>query len=72
MRTSENIAILLHQAMEETSIKVLEASELDFAEPRTPGKWSRKIILGHLCDSAHHNLRRFHRRAISSKKYYCL
>lgn len=59
MHKSENIVLLLQQAMEETSIKVLEASELDFAEPRAPGKWSRKLILGHLCDSAHNNLRRF-------------
>ncbi len=59
MQTSENIVLLLRQALEDTSIKVLEASELDFAEPRSPGKWSRKLILGHLCDSAHNNLRRF-------------
>jgi len=59
MHTSENIVLLLREAMEETSIKVLDASELDFSAPREPGKWSRKLILGHLCDSAHNNLRRF-------------
>lgn len=36
--------------------------ELDRAEmvrPRSEGKWSRLQILGHLCDSAIHNLSRF-------------
>lgn len=29
------------------------------AEPRTPGKWSRKEIIGHLIDSASNNHERF-------------
>src|SRR5215470_3704881 len=47
--------------------RVLAASATDLAsideshaaEPRAPGKWSRKEILGHLIDSASNNHQRF-------------
>lgn len=34
-------------------------SEAEVSEPPQPHKWSRKEILGHLCDSAINNLERF-------------
>jgi len=34
-------------------------SEGDAARPRSPGKWSRKEIVGHLIDSASNNHQRF-------------
>ncbi|OAB38246.1 metal-dependent hydrolase [Paenibacillus macquariensis subsp. defensor] len=44
-------------------IKVLEVfsrmSELEVSERPLPHKWSKKEILGHLCDSAINNLERF-------------
>ncbi len=59
MYDRHKVISLLSQAMENTSRIVLAADEDAFSAARTPGKWSRKLILGHLCDSAHNNLRRF-------------
>ena len=39
-----------------TRLQILSAAELT---QHTPGKWSRKEILGHLIDSALNNLKRF-------------
>src|SRR5262245_5102216 len=39
-------------------------SDADAAKPASPGKWSRKEILGHLVDSAHNNTQRFVRAQI--------
>ncbi len=39
--------------------KLKETSEAELSFKRAPGKWSKKEILGHLCDSAVNNLSRF-------------
>lgn len=39
----------------------------DPAQPRAPGKWSRKQILGHLIDSAANNHQRFVRAALQDE-----
>lgn len=49
----------IEQALVQYSQSILEADETDFEKASAPGKWSKKQILGHLCDSAHNNLRRF-------------
>lgn len=36
-----------------------QALQEEVYQPRTPGKWSRLQILGHLCDSAINNISRF-------------
>ncbi len=47
--------------------QLLSLSEAESLEPRTPGKWSRKEILGHLIDSAGNNHQRFVRLQLSSE-----
>lgn len=49
----------IEQAIAQYSQSVLEADEAAFDKAPASGKWSKKQILGHLCDSAHNNLRRF-------------
>jgi len=49
------------------SIKEISASELEFK--RAPGKWSKKEILGHLCDSAINNLSRFVRAQFEEQPF---
>ena len=39
--------------------KLRAIADADAAEPRAPGKWSRKQIIGHLIDSASNNHQRF-------------
>ena len=41
--------------------------EAEFSAPRSPGKWSRKQIVGHLVDSATNNHHRFIRARIEDK-----
>ena len=38
---------------------MLEIPDTDASQPRAPGKWSRKEIVGHLIDSAVNNQARF-------------
>ena len=38
---------------------MLKADETGYAAKPSPGKWSKKEILGHLIDSAQNNIRRF-------------
>ena len=49
----------LRQAVDAAAPRLLAISEAASAEPRGPGKWSPKEILGHLVDSASHNHQRF-------------
>jgi hypothetical protein len=53
------IASKLNQIIEEhlTSLKSISQEELSFK--KSPVKWSKKEILGHLVDSAQNNIRRF-------------
>jgi hypothetical protein len=46
---------------------LLRISDADAAEPRAPGKWSRKQILGHLIDSAANNHQRFVRATLAGE-----
>ena len=50
-----------------TLINRLNTSELE--NKPAPDKWSRKEILGHMCDSAFNNMQRFIRVQYESKPY---
>ena len=52
-------AIILQKAIQDSLVKVHSFSEDEWNYKPSPAKWSRKEILGHLCDSATNNLRRF-------------
>jgi hypothetical protein len=47
--------------------RLKQISEAQSAERLSPGKWSRKEILGHLIDSASNNHQRFVRTQLSSE-----
>lgn len=49
----------LNRLIEEVPAKFSELPESENSVRPQPGKWSRKEILGHLCDSALNNLQRF-------------
>lgn len=54
------------RVLETAPMELLELSDAAASEPRTPGKWSRKEILGHLVDSAVNNHQRFVRAQIAA------
>ncbi len=49
----------LRDAIDAALPKLRAISDAAAAEPRAPGKWSRKEIIGHLIDSASNNHQRF-------------
>ena len=49
----------LAQVVERVREPLLAISEEDASATPSPGKWSKKQILGHLIDSAHNNHQRF-------------
>lgn len=49
----------LQQIIEESLVQFKRIDEETWYKKNLPGKWSKKEILGHLCDSAMNNIRRF-------------
>jgi hypothetical protein len=49
----------LHELIAEYSESLNAISESEFTAKASPGKWSKKEILGHLIDSASNNHQRF-------------
>ena len=55
----DKIITRLQQLISEIPKKINQFSPEEMAEKPSPNKWSKKEILGHLCDSALHNWQRF-------------
>ncbi|MDX1941745.1 MAG: DinB family protein [Saprospiraceae bacterium] len=55
----QDLTIELRELIEQYSVHFLLFSEEDLTHKPTPDKWSRKEVIGHLCDSAQNNLQRF-------------
>jgi hypothetical protein len=53
------VADQVTRVLDESASDLQALSEKKAGEPRAPGKWSRKEILGHLIDSASNNHQRF-------------
>jgi hypothetical protein len=53
------VARELQQTIDAALPKLRAISDAAAGEPRAPGKWSRKEIIGHLIDSASNNHQRF-------------
>lgn len=62
---------LIHWITELPS-KIYALSEFDLSDRPQPNKWSKKEILGHLCDSALNNLQRFVRSQYEDQPYTVL
>lgn len=55
----QNVTSELRELIEQYSVHFLLYNEEDLSLKPAPHKWSKKEILGHLCDSAQNNLQRF-------------
>ena len=55
--------------LKETSDKLRNISDGELTYKRSPDKWSKKEILGHLCDSAVNNLSRFIRAQFEEQPF---
>lgn len=55
----ESVITRIQQIIGEVPKKIKQFSPADMAYKSTALKWSKKEIMGHLCDSALHNWRRF-------------
>ncbi|WP_152396100.1 DinB family protein [Paenibacillus guangzhouensis] len=62
----------LQHWIKEVPARLANLSEHDFSERPQPHKWSKKEILGHLCDSALTNIQRFVRAQYESQPYVVL
>ena len=62
-----HVATDLQQTIDATLPKLRAISDAAATEPRAPGKWSRKEIIGHLIDSASNNHQRFIRAQETAK-----
>ena len=63
----ENPQEILSRAVEVEGRRLAEISEEEASRAPSPGRWSRKQILGHLIDSALNNHQRFVRAAIAGQ-----
>jgi len=59
MSGTASVASDLQQTIDAVLPKLRAIGDAAAAEPRAPGKWSRKQIIGHLIDSASNNHQRF-------------
>ena len=59
MSPTASVAKDLQQTIDAALPKLRAIGDAAAAEPRAPGKWSRKQIIGHLIDSASNNHQRF-------------
>lgn len=59
MTTFRAVADRLSQAVDSALPALAAIQETSAAQPRSPGKWSPKQVLGHLIDSAANNHQRF-------------
>ena len=59
MSATASVSKDLQQTVDVALPKLRAIGDASAAEPRAPGKWSRKQIIGHLIDSASNNHQRF-------------
>jgi hypothetical protein len=68
-QTMETTLERLNHWITEVPSRMYALSETDLSARSQPQKWSRKEILGHLCDSALNNLQRFVRAQYEDQPY---
>ncbi|MDQ8013291.1 MAG: DinB family protein [Flavobacterium nitrogenifigens] len=63
-------AILKFEKLLDENVNYIPTIQNEVLEVKNPGKWSKKEILGHLVDSAIHNLVRFTEINYAEKPYH--
>lgn len=58
MNSIKNTIDKLHQLVSEVPKRIKQLSDAELNQKPSPKKWSKKEILGHLCDSCFNNLQR--------------
>ncbi|UPZ14539.1 hypothetical protein [Flavobacterium humidisoli] len=56
----ESVILKFEQLLNE-NVNYIPTIQNEILDAKNPGKWSKKEVLGHLVDSAIHNLVRFYR-----------
>lgn len=69
MNVLNNSINRLNYLISEVPEKFKQFSEKELSTKPAPGKWSKKEILGHLCDSAINNLSRFIRAQFEEEPF---
>jgi len=65
----ENLADDLAQVLDSALPRLRQITDLESQQPREPGKWSPRQIIGHLIDSACNNHQRFVRLQIDREMH---
>jgi DinB family protein len=63
----ENIAVELRRIVNDFYGQLVKVTDADAQTPLSPGKWSKKQLLGHLIDSASNNHQRFVRAQLDDE-----
>lgn len=58
MKKIQSVIEKLQKLIDEVPVKILQLSMEEINYKQSPKKWSKKEILGHLCDSCFNNLQR--------------
>ncbi len=69
MNILNNTINRLNSLINEVPGKIKQINSDDLSYKKSPGKWSKKEILGHLCDSAVNNLSRFVRAQFEEQPF---
>lgn len=69
MNILNNTINRLNSLINEVPGKIKQINSDDLSYKKSPGKWSKKEILGHLCDSALNNLSRFVRAQFEEQPF---
>ena len=69
MNILNNTINRLNSLINEVPGKIKQINSDDLSYKKSPGKWSKKEILGHLCDSAINNLSRFVRAQFEEQPF---
>ena len=69
MNILNNTINRLNSLINEVPGKIKQINSDDLSYNKSPGKWSKKEILGHLCDSAINNLSRFVRAQFEEQPF---
>lgn len=66
---TKNTQVIIKKIIDSSVSHIDSISEKDMSSRPAPGKWSKKEVIGHLCDSAINNITRFIRSKSESSPF---